>query len=361
MIGFPLIEVFAVKAEIINPTTDDRWDEFVARHQHGSVFHTSSWAKVISEAYNYLPRYFVLKNEAEQFVAGVPCFLISSPLTGRRLVCLPFSDYCYPLFADGTDVAALLDLAKKEIEVQKAAYLEIRGWTDGVPPTELGLVPFNYPLLYNINLESDAEKLNSRFHDSIRRCIRQAEKQNVTFRIAQSEDDLKEFYRLNVRTRKKLGVLPQPYAFFQSIFRHLITLKLGFIMLAEWENKIIASVLFLNYKDTIYYKFNASDIDYLRKRPNHLLIWEAIKYGCSNGYSHFDFGRCNPEEEGLRTFKQRWTAKEIDLPYYYYPTVRGIATYTENSLRYKGMKMATRFMPGFAFTATGSLLYRHLG
>lgn len=353
--------MFAVKIKIINPTTDDRWDEFVASHQHGTVFHTSAWAKVISEAYNYLPRYFILENEVGQFVAGIPCFLISSHLTGRRLVCLPFSDYCYPLSKDGTDVAVLLDLAKKEIEVQKASYLEIRGWKHGVPPAELGLVPFHYPLSYSIDLESDAEKLKSRLHDSVKRCIRQAEKQNVTFRLAQSEDDLKEFYRLNVMTRKKLGVLPQPYIFFRSIFRHVVALNLGFIMLAEWEEKIIASVFFLNYKDTIYYKFNASDINYLRKRPNHLLIWEAIKYGCSNGYNHFDFGRCNPEEEGLRTFKRRWTAKEVDLPYYYYPTIRGVTTYTEKSFKYKIMKLITHVMPSFAFTATGSVLYRHLG
>ena len=161
-------------------------------------------------------------------------------------------------------------------------------------------------------------------------------------------------------TRKKLGVLPQPYSFFKALFRHVISQHLGFLLMAEWEGKVIAGVLFLTYKDTIYYKFNASDKNYLQKRPNHLVIWEAMRYACANDYKHFDLGRCSPEEEGLRTFKSRWGAKEVNLPYYYYPEVKGFTTVPENSPRYRAMRLFSRVVPPFAFRVAGSLLYKHL-
>jgi CelD/BcsL family acetyltransferase involved in cellulose biosynthesis len=351
----------AVKIGIIDPTTDNRWDRFVASQEHSTVFHTSAWAKVIQEAYSYLPRYYVAENGAGQFTAAIPFFHIQSQLTGKRLVCLPFSDACWPLGEEQTEIVLLFSAAKREIEAQQASRLEIRGWQHSVPPAELGLVTRHYHSSYVLDLEPDPERLANRLHHSVRRGIHQAQKRGVAIRWATSEEYLKEFYRLNVVTRKKLGVLPQPYAFFKAIFRHIIPQKLGFLMIAEWEGKIIAGVLFLTQKDTVYYKFNASDENYRQKRPNHLLIWEAIRYACTEGYNYLDFGRCSPEEEGLRTFKRRWAAKEIELPYYYYPSVKGITTDTENSLRYRMMRLISHAMPEFAFRAAGSLLYKHFG
>jgi lipid II:glycine glycyltransferase (peptidoglycan interpeptide bridge formation enzyme) len=215
--------------------------------------------------------------------------------------------------------------------------------------------------LYIIDLASSVDTLKGKFHHSITRGIRQAEKRGVTIRLTRSETDMDRFYTLNVTTRKKLGVLPQPYAFFKALFRHVISQDLGFLLLAEWEGQVIAGVVFLTYKDTIYYKFNASYENHLQKRPNHLIIWEAIRYACTNGYKYWDFGRCAPEEEGLRTFKSRWGARDVSLPYYYYPQVKGFTTVDENSLRYRVMKLFSRFSPQFVFRAAGSLLYKHLG
>ncbi len=184
-----------MKTDIIDPTVDARWDEFIAGQQYVTVFHTSAWAKAIVEAYHYKPRYFVLENETGKFEAGMPCFLIQSKLTGNRLVCLPFSDYCYPLSKDMTDAAGLLDQVKKEMEFRRASYLEIRGWAPKTPSDELGVVPFHYYLSYVIDLEPDIEKLKSKFHNNVKRCIRQAEKEDMTFRLVQSENDLKVLYR----------------------------------------------------------------------------------------------------------------------------------------------------------------------
>jgi len=121
----------------------------------GTIFHTSALARIIQEIYGYLPRYYVLENEDGQFRAAIPLYLIQSRLTEGRLVCLPFSDYCYSLGNKGADIALLLNSAKKEVEAEVASYLEIRCWQNNVTPTQLDLVTRDYHLLYLLNLESD--------------------------------------------------------------------------------------------------------------------------------------------------------------------------------------------------------------
>ena len=349
-----------MKIHIIDPTTDSRWDRFIANQAQSTIFHTSAWASVIRETYGFLPRYYILENEAGQFSAAIPLYIVRSKLTGNRLVCLPFSDFCCPLGNNTADITLLLNSATRDIESGIASYFEVRGWQDGVIPAQINMIKRDYHLWHQLNLEPGINALKQGFHHSVRRGISQAEKRGVKVRMTRTETDLEHFYRLNIATRKKLGVLPQPRAFFKALFQHVISQNLGFIGLAEWQGKIIAGVVFLNHQDTIYYKFNASDENHLQKRPNHLIIWEAIRYACANGYKYLDFGRCALEEEGLRTFKRRWGATEINAPYYYYPEVKGFATVPENSLRYQAMKAFSRIMPKFVFKMAGSLLYKHL-
>ena len=203
--------------------------------------------------------------------------------------------------------------------------------------------------------------MNKKFHNSIRRGIRQAEKRGVVVRMSNDESDLNRFYKLHIATRKKLGVLPQPKAFFKALFRHVISEGLGFIGLAELDGKVIAGIVFLKYGDTLYYKFNASDEGYLKKRPNHLVIWEAVRYACENNYKHLDFGRCSYGDDGLRTFKSRWGASEANLPYFYYPKVKGYTILPRTSIRYRAMQVLSHVVPKFVFEVSGAYLYKHFG
>jgi lipid II:glycine glycyltransferase (peptidoglycan interpeptide bridge formation enzyme) len=350
-----------VKIRYIDPTIDSRWDQFVADQKQSTIFHISAWARVIKDTYGYQPYYYVLEDDAGQIKAAMPFYLIRSRLTGNRLVSLPFSDYCCPLGDEEGDINLTLDSVKKEVEAGSASSLEIRGWQNGSTPSQLNLVTRNYYLTYILNLIPDLEALHETFHDSVRRGIRQAEKRGVTVRLTTDEEGLDEFFNLNVITRKKLGVLPQPQAFFKNLYRHIISQNLGFTILAKSEGKTIAGVIFLTYKDTVYYKYNASDKNYLQKRPNHLIIWEAIRYAHNHNYKRLDFGRCAPEDEGLKTYKSRWGAREINLPYYYYPKIKGVTTISEGSIRYRTMQKLSYILPKFVFQAAGSFLYKHLG
>ena len=344
---------------IIDPTSDERWSRFIEGNKDAGVFHTAAWARVIEEAYHYVPRYYAAVDSSGVIHAAVPLWHIKSRLTGNRLVCLPFSDTCSPL-GDEQDIIALLDTVKEDITGGRASHLEIRGLPAAVVPDLTGLVARPYFSLYIVNLKPGPKQLMRDFHNNVRRSIRQAEGRDVTVRLSREKADLDAYYALHVQTRKKLGVLPQPRSFFDSLYRNVIEQGLGYTGLAESDGRCIAGVVFLRHGTTLYYKFNASDEAYLRKRPNHLITWRAIEEACAEGFQYLDLGRCAPEEESLRTYKTRWGAEEIELPYYYFPAVQGISSQSESSGKYKAMQLFSRLAPMFAFKAAGSLLYRHL-
>jgi hypothetical protein len=79
----------------INPLDYPDWDDLLLKSGDPSFFHTSTWARVIVESYGYQPVYFV-RWENTRLSSVMPFMDISSRLTGRRGVSLPFTDYCNP-------------------------------------------------------------------------------------------------------------------------------------------------------------------------------------------------------------------------------------------------------------------------
>jgi len=349
----------AATTMIIDPTRDEKWSRFIDGNKDAGVFHTAAWARVIQEAYHYEPRYYATVDNCGAIRAALPLWHIKSRLTGNRFVCLPFSDACGPLGVEA-DIIGLLQEVKTDIASGLASHIEIRGLPPGVVPARTGLVGRPYYSLYVVNLKRGPRQLMRDFHNNVRRSIRQAEGRDVAVRLSREKADLDAYYALHVQTRKKLGVLPQPRSFFNSLYKNVIEPGLGYTGLAESDGRCIAGVVFLRHGTTLYYKFNASDEAYLRKRPNHLITWRAIEEACAEGFQYLDMGRCAPEEESLRTYKTRWGAEEIDLPYYYFPAVQGISSQSETSGKYKAMQLFSRLAPMFAFKAAGSMLYRHL-
>ena len=111
---------------------------------------------------------------------------------------------------------------------------------------------------------------------TIQYSIRKARKSGVTVREDNTEQGMKEFYRLNVLTRRKHGVPSQPMRFFTNLWKNLIICGKGFLLLAEHQGVVVAGSLYLSHRDTVYYKFNASDPDCLTSiTPNHLITWHG--------------------------------------------------------------------------------------
>jgi lipid II:glycine glycyltransferase (peptidoglycan interpeptide bridge formation enzyme) len=167
------------------------------------------------------------------------------------------------------------------------------------------------------------------------------------------------FYRLHCMTRKRHGLPPQPFRFFENIYRSILARDLGFIVTASLGRKPIAAALFLHLGKRVIYKFAASDQAVQRLRGSNLVIWQAIKWCVRNGFEELSFGRTSLWNEGLRRFKLGWGADETRTDYFKYD-FRTSGFVTEKDLTAAWPTKFFRMMPVRVSKLIGALLYRHI-
>jgi lipid II:glycine glycyltransferase (peptidoglycan interpeptide bridge formation enzyme) len=167
-------------------------------------------------------------------------------------------------------------------------------------------------LLHVTELPGDPEKLFASFHRTrVQQPIRSAENMlGLTTYRGRSWNDMLTFYALHLETRRRLGVPVQPLRFFRLLWEKMIANDLGFTLFTYWEQMPVAGGVFLRMGDTLTYKFGASLEEYWPENPNHLLLWNAMRYGIEKRCRKFDWGKTDPEHAGLREFKLGWGSRE---------------------------------------------------
>jgi lipid II:glycine glycyltransferase (peptidoglycan interpeptide bridge formation enzyme) len=345
-----------------DPDKDKHWDKFVESHSEGTIFHTSHWSNVIRKTYGFEPKFFV--NADGDIKLGFPFFLIRNRIRGNRLVCLPFTDESPPLFSSDFNsgekeniITAIISLIKEE----RVGQIEIRGGESEFLKYA-NFKDFNYYRKFTLDLSKGLDHLWKGFKQkAIRYPIKKAQDYGVRITHSITREDMSVFYKLNLLTRKKHGVLPQPYKFFLNIYDEIIKKNFGFISIAYYKSIPIAASIFFTYNKIVHYKYNASIIDYLRYQPNHLILWSTIQWAVENGYKILDMGRTSPDNKGLMSFKRHWGAIETELHYYYYPDIQGVGAIPENSLKYKIASSIFKRLPLSVLKVMGNKFYKYLG
>jgi CelD/BcsL family acetyltransferase involved in cellulose biosynthesis len=343
--------------ERIDPIEDASWEEFVRRTPGASVFHGSAWARVLAGSYGFRPRYLAWRDAAGTIGGGLPLFEVDSRIAGRRLVGLPFSDLCPPLAVSQETTAELL-AAAREAAAASGRTLEVRG--ELAPELRnSGLRRSDTFVQHVIPLAAPLEETWSRLHKAAKKGVRKGEREGVNVRLSRERADLERFYRLNIETRRKHGVIPQPWRFFEALQREFMDRGDGFVMLAEYEGRVIGADVVLCLGETMVSKFNASLEEQLWLRPNDLLLWKTIELARAEGYRRLDLGRCETGNEGLRHFKLRWASEETALPYYFYGPSGGTSA-GDHRLGRRLMALFARHAPPAVLRPVSALVYRHL-
>lgn len=344
--------------KIINPSKDKRWGEFVKNHPEGTVFHLSNWAEVMIKTYNFKPYYFVFEDESGNIKGGLPFFLVDNGIYGKKLISVPFTDCVNPLISSEKDYQEFFEKILELYKTEKCKYIEIRGKIENKNVSGLKREEYFKNFILDLHEKTESDIWDS-LHDSVKRGIKKAQKYELKTVISHNLSAVNIFYNMNVITRKKQGVFPQPYKFFFNLWQYIIQRKMGFAMLAILDDTPISSAIFLYYNGTIFYKYGASYTEYLNYRPNNLIFWEAIKWAKEHNYKYLDLGRTSPDNEGLMKFKRHWGAEEVDLPYYYYPEVKGVSSVKQSSLKYKITTSILRRTPTRILVATSNKFYKY--
>jgi CelD/BcsL family acetyltransferase involved in cellulose biosynthesis len=291
----------------IDPLADPLWGELVERSPEATIFHTPEWMRVVKATFGVGMAACLLEKDG-RVVGGVPWSDIDD-FSGRRRVTLAYSDFC-DILAPGQE--------ERELLAERVARAD-GPWTlrtlakfaprITVPATSTTLFKW-----HTIDLTPDEGTLWSNLASMTQRGIRKAERSGVTVHTAATKEELREWFLLHLQTRKyRHNLLAQPYSFFENIWDAYIPSGRGFLLLAAHEGKIIAGTMYLLWRDTCYYKFNASDGESLAVRPNNVLMWQGILEAKRRGYRLFDLGRSNAQQTGLVTFKESFGARPEDL------------------------------------------------
>jgi CelD/BcsL family acetyltransferase involved in cellulose biosynthesis len=345
-----------MRTQRLDPLTDSRWQTFIDRAPGASVFHHPAWLGLVGTRYRYAMSALCVVGDDGEIVAGIPLARVSSRLTGRRLVAVPFSDICPPAFAAdaGLEGAVALSQALAAERVRTGLDIEVRWRLDDVPGAHVA----GSFLTHRLELGPDADAVLARASKSqVRRAIAKARREGVVATASTDRAALCEFYELHVQTRRRQAVPVQPRDFILR-FEELFARGLGYVMISRHEGRAIAAAVFLTYGGTLTYKYGASDEEFLGLRPNHLLFAEAIRRGCDAGLRELDFGRTDPENEGLARFKRSWAAQEEQLEYTYLadrPPKKG------HGLAERVVGEAIRRGPAATGRVIGTALYRHVG
>ena len=349
----------------IDPEKDQRWNSFVHGHPSGWLVHLSGWKSVLENSFHHMKGYYfaLLDRDKESIKAALPIFLIKSWLTGKRLVSIPFATLSDPLVSSSEDLEILLDKTIDFFEENGCSYIELRTLKANTFLNSDNFGKLNRFIHHYIELTEPPDKLLKKFHRScVRQKIYRADKSNISFKVGKEEEDLKEFYRLYIMSRKRLGLPPQPYRFLKELWNTFYPEKQLMLLLAETKGRCIAGLILFMFKKRVSAEFSVVDEDFTNISPNHLLFWEAIKISYNNGCEIFDFGRTFCQNTGLINFKRRWNTIQTNLPIYFYPKeIEHKLCGIENSLKYKVISNICAYSPQPALKMIGNFCYRHLG
>jgi len=336
----------------IDPS-DPRWVAFINEHPDSSIFHHPGWIELVAKSYGYTPHIAVLLGQDSQIKVGLPLIEIQGLFKKRKWVSLPFTDHCSPLYQDPAESSQFLDALQHEALNRNIADIQIR-WN----AQSSGFQPEAEFYFTSLALDPDPAVVTRRIKGNDLRKLRAAERHNITVDRGTSTQFMDAFYSLHLDTRHRKGLPIQPRKFFENMQHDLLEKGLGFVMLAKQSDEPVAGVIYLNWKDKLVYKFAASNQKGRQTYASDPVVWEAIRWGCENGYSSLDWGRTDLDDEGLLRFKMRWGSQEDRLIYV------SNQPPTSGSVKEKMAPILQKIIsksPKFVSRLTGEILYKYFG
>jgi lipid II:glycine glycyltransferase (peptidoglycan interpeptide bridge formation enzyme) len=341
----------------LNPLKDSRWQAFVENHPDGSVFHSTHWLEALSRTYGYEPVVYTTTPPGQSLTNGLVFCRVRSWLSGSRLVSLPFSDHCQPL-VDAQDMAELIDCLKASRHSKRWKYIEFRPLYPEDTARSPDVTRSEFYSLQVLDLGPSLDTLFGNFHKScVQRKIHRAEREKLSYEEGRSYELLKKFYDLLLLTRRRHGLPPQPLVWFRNVVACLGNRLL--IRLASKDGQPVASIVTIQYKDVLVYKYGCSDSRFNNLGGTSLLFWRAIQDAKRGGLLKYDLGRSETDNSGLVTFKENWGALSKPLEYYRLPAQRPF--HLNSGWRSRVARGVFSLMPDTLLAATGRLLYRHIG
>ena len=340
----------------LDPIQDPRWTTLVNEHPRSSIFHTRGWLQALRDTYRYEPVAITTSDPTAVLANGVVFCHVASWITGQRMVSLPFADHCEPLVSSDSELHCILSSKHCDLGATGSQYIELRPLS--YSPQLPELTPVADYHFHCIDLRSNLTELYSHLHkSSVQRKIKRAKQEQVTQRSGASEELLSQFYALLTFTRKRQRTLIQPIEWYLNLVKYL---RDALQIRIAYKNSLpIAAIIVLRFRNTVVYKYGASDRGLANLGAMPFLFWKLMQEAKGDGVDELDMGRSDHDAIGLSTFKRRCGATESRITYWRQGT-GPVASFSGTRMG-RIARQVVAHLPSQVFTRCGSLLYRHIG
>lgn len=214
--------------------------------------------------------------------------------------------------ATNEDVKKLLTDIKKQ--TSSAIYVEIRNNSDySKYKSAFEEVGFDYKPHLNCIIDcSNADTALKNMNESRRRQVRIATESEYEVKMAETEAEVDDFYKLlsaHYKNKVKKPIFPKEF------FAQILAQKVGEIMLIKINGKVVSGMLQLLHSKTVYdYYVFGLDTQYPNNYPSVIVYWETIKRASALNYTTFDtMGAGTPDAPyGVRDFKLRFGSRLVE-------------------------------------------------
>ena len=375
---------------------DHRWADFVSHHPGALIYHHPNWLAVLEREYQQKCIGLACEDQSGGLKAILPLFYSEGlPFrVGRRSL---IARYCSsprtpvtgPLAVDDASMTAILSQAIDLIRRGAGLQLEIKSYEKslGALVPELTSVSWGSTYVEELPAEIDSSRWedfcesvrfprecgpcndckqlrfgNARKQHRVTWAVNKAVNLGLQVREAESEVDVRQWYRLYLESMRYHSFPPRPLRFFLDLWSTLQPKGQMRLLVAERSEKahkrMIAGSIFLRFGQTVFYAFTGCAHRDLQLHPHDIIQLESIRDSCRNGFRWYDFGEAT-EHQGLAQFKAKWGTETRPLYRYYYPGTVGSVESKASSV-VSLLRRGWRTLP-LGLTATlGEKLHRYM-
>jgi FemAB-related protein (PEP-CTERM system-associated) len=284
-------------------------DRYALSHPEGTPFHETRWTDLVRTTFGF-PCSTLVAADRTSIRGVLPLALVAAPITGRRLVSVPYGVYGGILSSDADATYALDEALQTLAKREHVRFIELRylgeGATDhaGVSTHET----------YRKELPTDPEEVLGTIPRKARAEVRKARnKHDITF--VGGPHLFERFYQLYCLNKRGLG---SPI-FRRGYFRRLLDLYGHRAMLhgVEKDGELLVAVLSLAAGRTLYPYYSGAAPEANRLGASNALYAGLMEEAVKLGFGVFDFGRSRVDS-GPASFKQHMGFEPTPLDYQFF-------------------------------------------
>jgi serine/alanine adding enzyme len=295
----------------IDPLDAVAWDAFVINYKDSSLYHLSSWRKIIKNVFGHDSYYLCNKNDLGNITAVLPLIHLKSSIFGSFLVSMPYFNYGGCLANNVSDRVLLHERAIEIAKKVSASHIEFRD------VGEIGILDMperTDKVSMRLGLPDEVDKLWASLGSKLRSQIKRPLRENPVVKTG-GADLLNDFYKVFARNMRDLGTPVYSKVFFMEILKafegscHLVVVYK--------DNSPVAAGFLIGYKGMMEIPWASSLREFNKYGFNMLMYWEALKLSIEKSCHVFDFGRSS-KDSGTFRFKKQWGSSPVQMSWHYW-------------------------------------------